>query len=98
MFLGDNAVAVEHQTYQTLADQRADKQVSFPRGEHVPGVEHRARRRDVGIPEIDRLIDAFLSLEPLADWHARILSAVADVGPAIEMPGPHDQNAVATER
>ena len=58
--LADDALAVQHEPDEILRRPARHEQVALPRRKQLPGVEADACRRDVGRPEIHRLLHAGL--------------------------------------
>src|SRR6185436_1249708 len=69
-------VAVEHETHQIPAQERRHEQVAVPPGKHLAVVERDPCRRDVGRPEVHRLLHAGLRGLVAVDWLAVVVSAV----------------------
>src|SRR3984885_7509394 len=96
---GDDFVTVEHEANQAFGAHPTDQDIAFPLRKHVARVEDQCARRDVRIPEIDRLLDAFLLCQAIArDEVAVVAAAVADIGPAIVSAGLDDAGFVAPGR
>jgi hypothetical protein len=68
----------EHETHQVLACERRHEQVAVPAGEHLAGVERDPRWRDVGRPEVHRLLHARLHGLVAIDRLAVVVAPVAD--------------------
>src|ERR1700722_1329290 len=96
VLFGDDFVTVENEANQAFRAHPTDQDVAFPLRKHVARVEDQCARRDVRIPEIDRLLDAFLLCQALArDEVAVVAAAVADIGPAIVSAGLDDADFVS---
>jgi hypothetical protein len=69
-----------------------------PRRKQLPVVERDAGRRDIGRPEIDRLLHSVLRGLVTVDRLARVFAAVADHGKPVVLPLLHRVDLVAAAR
>src|SRR5262245_66445087 len=79
---------------QRLSGQRTEEQIAAPVRKQRPGIKHGARRRDGGIPVIDRLLHASL-VRADADLTAVVVASVADNRPAIVFASLGDVDFIA---
>src|SRR4029077_20156306 len=77
-FLADDALVFEDEANERLRRKRRDEEIALPRRKQLPGVEADAGRRDVGGPEVHRLLHPRLRRLVAVDWLAGVLAAVAD--------------------
>src|SRR5262245_8528742 len=82
----NHPLALQHQTREVLARQRGDEQVILPCREQLAVVEADAAGRDIGRPEVRRLLHPGLRRSILVDRRAVVVVAVANHGEPVVLP------------
>src|SRR5437667_2174926 len=80
MFFADNTVAVEREPHEIFRSESRDEETPVPRRKHFARVERDAGRRDIGRPEVNRLLHSRLRRFVTVDRFAGVVAAVADDG------------------
>src|SRR5215831_885447 len=97
-FFGDDAIVLEHETYQRLSRKRRHKKVAAPFRKTRSAVKRDPRWRDVRRPEVHRLLHPWFRGLVAVDWPAGVLAAVADSGKAVILPLLDGVDLVAAAR
>src|SRR6202035_2066038 len=101
---GDDPITIQHQPYQAIVPERAEKQIPLPCWNQIAGVKHHSRRCDIRVPVIDRLLGTGLGGRALfgsglsCDWSTGVLPAVGDIWPTVILAGMNDVDLISAHR
>ena len=94
----DDPIVLEHEPDERFADERRDEQVALPRRKKFSAIERDASPRDIGRPEIHRLLHPLLSRLVAVDRLTAVLPPVADDRKAVVLSFRHRVDLVAAAR